>query len=71
MIVVNLNYVAYGLNFTVFKEAADFSKSVRRELLEIIEVAELGIINANGDDLIIFLTLLCSKNKCTIRSTTK
>lgn len=46
---------------TVFEEATDFSKAVGRELLEIVEVAVLRIINANCNDLIIFLALYVPK----------
>lgn len=46
---------------TVFKEATDFIKAVRRKLLEIGQVAVLRIINTNCNYLIIFLTLVIAE----------
>lgn len=54
---------------TVFKEATDFSKAVWRELLKVVEMTVLGIINANCNDLIIFLALFVPKSNHGIRQT--
>lgn len=43
---------------TVFEEAADLGEAVRRELLDVVVVAVLGIIGADGDDLVVLLPLL-------------
>ena len=54
---------------TIFEEATDFSKAVGRELLKVIEMTVLGIINADCNDLIIFLTLFVPKRNPGIRQT--
>ena len=42
---------------TIFEESSDLLDPVRRELAEIIVVAVLGIIGADGNDLVILLSL--------------
>jgi len=42
---------------TIFEEKSDLLDPVRRELAEIIVVAVLGIIGADGNDLVILLSL--------------
>jgi hypothetical protein len=42
---------------TVFEEAADLLEAVRRELADVVVVAVLGIVGADGDDLVVLLPL--------------
>lgn len=48
---------------TVFKEALYFSKTMRRELRDVIVVAVLGIISTHCNDFIIFLSLFNKTKK--------
>jgi hypothetical protein len=41
----------------VFEEAADLLEAVRRELADVVVVAVLGIVGADGDDLVVLLPL--------------
>lgn len=43
---------------TVLKKPANFCESVRWKLLDVFEVSVLGIISTDGDDLVIFFTLI-------------
>jgi len=42
---------------TIFEESSDLLDPVRRELAEVIVVAVLGVIGADGNDLVILLSL--------------
>jgi hypothetical protein len=42
---------------TVFEEATDLLEAMRRKIAEIVQVVELGVVGAHGDDLVILLSL--------------
>jgi hypothetical protein len=42
---------------TVFEEATDLLEAMRRKIAEIVQVVELGVVGADGDDLVILLSL--------------
>ena len=42
---------------TIFEESSDLLDQVRRELAEVIVVAVLWVIGADGNDLVILLSL--------------
>jgi hypothetical protein len=48
---------------TVFEKATDLLETVRRELAEMVQVVELGVIGADRDDLVILLSLLKTEQR--------
>ena len=48
---------------TIFEEAADLLEAMGRELAEMVEVVVLGVVGADGYDLVILLSLFKKKKQ--------
>ena len=48
---------------TIFEEATDLLEAMRRKLAEMVQVVVLRVVGADGDDLVILLTLQYKKQR--------